>query len=411
MILAKVSGLVKSRLGFHAPAGKVYNTIGYFAIFVISGMITAMRGPALPSFAQHTRTSLSQISFVFVASSLGTVVGSWLGGRLLDRLPGHLLMFSFLVCMGVALALVTGLSQFWMLTAALMIVELARGVLGVSGNTLLIWVHGPQAGPLLNALHFFHSAGAFVAPIIIAQILIRNWDATAGYWLLALLVAPVAVGLLSLASPAKQTPASGKLLAVVNHRLVILSALIFLLHGGAEVSFGSWIFAYAIAFHLTPKTAAYLTSAFWGALALGRLLGIPLAARIWPRWMLLGGMAGCLSSLSLILIGAGSSTALWVGTVSLGLSTATVLPTVISVVMRRMTVSGRVIGWFFVGGNIGTMILPWLIGQVFEPIGPQTFPLMLMGDLLLSLVAAVTLIMLSTRIARKAIPGEAWLPV
>lgn len=41
-----------------------------------------------------------------------------------------------------------------------------------------------------------------------------------------------------------------------------------------------------------------------------------------------------------------------------GLSTATVLPTVISVAMRRMTVTGRAIGWFFVGGNLGSMILP-----------------------------------------------------
>lgn len=411
MKFTAVGGLVKSGLGIHARAGKVSSTIGYFAIFIISGMVTAMRGPALPSLAQHTQTRLNEISFLFVASSLGTVVGSWLGGRLYDRLPGHRLMFSLLIVMGAALALVPGLSRFWMLTAVLLVVELARGVLGVGSNTLLIWTHGPRAGPLLNGLHFFHSAGAFLAPIIIAQILIRNWDPTAGYWLLALLIVPVAFWLLSLYSPARQTPAAGETVAEVNHRLVILVALIFFLHGGAEISFGSWIFAYAISFHMTPETAAYLTSAFWGALALGRLLGIPLAARFRPRLILLGGLAGCLGSLSLILIGAGSSKALWVGTVSLGLSTATVLPTVISVAMRRMTVTGRVIGWFFVGGSIGSMFLPWLIGQVFEPIGPQAFPLILTGDLLVSLVAAIALISLSARAARKPELGAARLPV
>ena len=410
MKFTDLGSLFKSVLGVPAQTGRVASTIGYFAIVVISGMVAAIRGPALPSLAQHTQTRLSEISFLFVASSLGAVVGSLIGGRLYDRFPGHRLMLGLLLVMGAALALVPGLSQFWMLTAVLTVVELARGGLGVGSNTLLIWMHGPRVGPLLNGLHFFFSAGAFVAPIVIAQILIRNWDATAGYWLLALLIAPVAFWLLSLPSPARQAPAAGETVSKVNHRLVILVALIFFLHGGFEISFSSWIFAYAVAFQMTPETAAYLTSAFWGALALGRLLGIPVAVRFRPRLILLGGMAGCLGSLSLILLGAGSSTALWVGTMSLGFSTATVLPTVISVAMRLMTVTGRVIGWFFVGGNIGSMILPWLIGQVFEPIGPQVFPLILIGDLLVSLVAAIALISMSAHAARKPEPGVARRP-
>lgn len=49
----------------------------------------------------------------------------------------------------------------------------------------------------------------------------------------------------------------------------------------------------------------------------------------------------------------------------------------------------------FCRGSIGTMFLPWLIGQVFEAIGPQVFPLMLTADLLVPLVAAIALITLS----------------
>ncbi len=66
--------------------------------------------------------------------------------------------------------------------AVLLVVELARSVLGAGRYTLLIWMHGQRFGPLLSGLHFSHSAGIFLAPIIIAEILIRNRDATAGYW-------------------------------------------------------------------------------------------------------------------------------------------------------------------------------------------------------------------------------------
>lgn len=93
-----------------------------------------------------------------------------------------------------------------------------------------------------------------------------------------------------------------------------------------------------------PETVAYLTSAFWGALALSRHFGISVAAQFLPRLILLGGLDGCRGSVGLILIDAGSSTSLWVGTVNLGLTTATVLPTVIPVAMRRMTVTGWVTG-------------------------------------------------------------------
>ncbi len=54
------------------------------------------------------------------------------------------------------------------------------------------------------------------------------------------------------------------------------NTLFFFLYVGAEVGFGGWIFTYAVALDLGSETAAaYLTSAFWGALTFGRLLTIP----------------------------------------------------------------------------------------------------------------------------------------
>ena len=46
-------------------------------------------------------------------------------------------------------------------------------------------------------------------------------------------------------------------------------------------------------------------------------------------------------------------------------------PTTISFASTRMTTTGRVTAWFLVGGSLGVMTLPWLIGQLFEPLGPQ----------------------------------------
>ncbi len=175
-------------------------------------------------------------------------------------------------------------------------------------------------------------------------------------------------------------------------------ALFFFLYVGAEVGFGGWVFTYAVTLDLSGETtAAYLTSAFWGALTLGRLLTIPVAARVRPRFILLGALLGCLTSVGIILIRSGSLAALWVGAFGLGFSMAPIFPTTISLAERRMTITGRVTSWFFVGASLGGMSLPWLIGQLFESVGPRAMMFAVLADLALAVGIFAVLILRSSR--------------
>jgi FHS family Na+ dependent glucose MFS transporter 1 len=284
------------------------------------------------------------------------------------------------------------------LTIVLLILGMAEGGLDVGGNTLLVWVHRHRVGPFMNGLHFFFGIGAFVSPIIVAQTVLMSGDIIWAYWVLALLMLPVAAWLLRLPSPPAQTVVPDDPVGRVDHLLVTLIALFFFLYVGAEVSFGGWIFTFAVTLNLANETiAAYLTSAFWGALTLGRLLAIPIAARLRPRVILLSDLAGCLVSLSIILLWPNSLAALWLGTLGVGLSMASVFPTTLSLAERRMTVTGRVTGWFFVGASAGAMFLPWLIGQLFETIGPRVMMLAMMVNLMAAAAVFVGLVVYSTR--------------
>jgi FHS family Na+ dependent glucose MFS transporter 1 len=132
-------------------------------------------------------------------------------------------------------------------------------------------------------------------------------------------------------------------------------------------------------------------------LTVGRLLAIPIAARVRPRYILLGDLVGCLVSIGLILVWPGSLAAVWLGTIGVGLSMASIFPTTISLAERRMTVTGQVTGWFFVGASAGGMLLPWLIGQMFESVGPQVVMTALWVDLALALGILFVLLSFSTR--------------
>ncbi|MEK7831338.1 MAG: MFS transporter, partial [Acidobacteriota bacterium] len=57
-------------------------TILYSLAFVALGLLSGSIGPTLPALAAQTNVEMKQISNLFVARSAGTLVGSWLIGRL-----------------------------------------------------------------------------------------------------------------------------------------------------------------------------------------------------------------------------------------------------------------------------------------------------------------------------------------
>jgi fucose permease len=76
---------------------------------------------------------------------------------------------------------------------------------------------------------------------------------------------------------------------------------------------------------------------------------------------------------------------------------ASIFPTTISWAGRRMTITGQVTGWFFVGSSLGGMVLAWLIGQLFESVGPQATMFAILFDLVAALGVFMVLMLYSSR--------------
>jgi FHS family Na+ dependent glucose MFS transporter 1 len=264
------------------------------------------------------------------------------------------------------------IAWLWLLVAVMLVLGMAEGVLDVGGNTLLVWVHGERVGPYLNALHFFFGVGAFLSPILVAQTMLLANDVTWAYGALALLLLPCIVWLVRVRSPLAPHVANQTAPKPVNVFVLSLIVVFFLLYSGAESSFGGWIFTYATALGLSDAThAAYLTATFWGAFTVGRLLAIPLTLRLRASTILAVGLLGCLVSLAFLMIGSNSFTLTWAGALGVGVCMAPLFPTMIALAERQLTITGRITGWFFVGASLGNMFIPWLIGQLFEPLGPH----------------------------------------
>jgi MFS transporter, FHS family, Na+ dependent glucose transporter 1 len=362
-------------------------TIIFYLSFIVLGLTTAVTGPTLPTLAEHTSSRIDQISFIFIAGSLGYLLGTMFGGRLYDRIPGNRLIPLGLIILAASAACVPIASQLWILATAIFILGISQGVVDVGGNTLLIWVHGAGVGPYMNGLHLFFGIGALLSPILVAQIVHATGEINWVYWSFSVLTLPLAIWAWFLNNPERPKAAVSSERVKINVVAVAIIATLFFLYVGAEIGYGNWLYTYTLSLNLgTPLTAAYLTSAFWGFFTLGRLAGIPISTRVQPLKILFIDILGCLISAGMIILGSSSSTALWLGTILLGLSMASFFATLMTFADSKLHISGQVTGLFLVGAGLGGMFLPWFIGQSFSAKGPQTMPVILFVDLVVNLI-------------------------
>ena len=377
-------------------------TLLYFFVFVLLGLVGVSYGPAIPSLAEQTRSDLSQISFIFMARSVGSLLGSLWLSRWYDRLPGHRLMALWLGLTALTLALTPLLGALWLLLIVILVLGMVEGTLHAGGNTLLVWVHGSRVGPYMNGLHFFFGIGAFLAPLIVAQLMLLTGSIRGPFWLLALLILPAIVWLARLPSPASPAPQTGSRARPVSRPVLALFILFFFLYVGLEVSYSGWIYTYTLEMGLAGQaTAAYLTSAFWGAITLGRLLNVALAIRFSPQAILYTDLGGAVLCTGLMVAWPDSATALWLGTIGLGLCLASVFSSALALAERRMPITGRTTGLFLVGASLGAMCLPWLVGQLIEPVGPPVLMMTIIAALLVALGVLIGLDRFSMPLKKK----------
>ena len=370
---------------------KLITTSAYYLAFILLGLTISAEGPTLLKLSEHTSSTLGQISSIFLFGSFGYLVGSYISGRIYDRVPGHQFMAGILVLLGIVTALVPVVTSLNVLLIIILILGLAKGALDVGCNTLLLWVHNETVGPFMNGLHAFFGVGAFVAPLIVANVMKATNDIYWVYWSFAIAALPIAVFIWNLPSPpARATPEEHKATPLPVLPVAVM-VLCFLLYVGAEAGYGNWIYTYAFKRNLgTEITANYLTSAFWGFFTVGRLLGILISTRARSLTILTVDFIGCLASVGLILLFQESATVLWIGSILLGVSLASIFPTFLTLAEERMHVTGSMTGWFLVGGGLGGMLMPWLIGQAFVRAGPGAMITIVLVSIALNAVALIS---------------------
>lgn len=349
----------------------------YLIGFVLIGIALSLAGPALSHLRDRVGTTDGGIAWVFVGQSAGYIAGSIFAGHGLDDGRGHRRWVAAMVVSTASLALIALAPSLLLLVLAFVVLGLACGLCDVSGNTLVMWSRpeGPQR--LLNVLHLCFGIGAMVTPVLVNRSL-HFFDSVWGVALpMAALTAVCASLMLPHPSPARtrldtvQRSHDGG--ARTMHVAVICA--FFFAYVALETGFANWIHTYVEQIEYGDAgTATGVTSMFGLGFALGRLIAIWTARHVSSGWTvaLTTGMSLVASVLFVVFDGPGPM--LWIVTFLFALSVAPQYASMLAFAEAHLALSGRNTSAIVAASGIGGLLMPFVVGQLFDRVGPQSLP-------------------------------------
>ncbi len=254
----------------------------YLLGFVVLGSALSMAGPALSHLRVRAGTDDSGIALVFVGQSIGYMIGSFLGGRGLDRGRGHEIWAACMVVSVAAIGVISQVRDLVPLVGVFAVLGLVGGVADVSGNTLVVWSRPDSPGTALNALHLFFALGALSAPLLTNRAI--AWSNSLWPIVVPLAMLTVVCGGVLMSTPAPMKTrdldrgrGAHEGSSVRRGQLAVVS-LFFFVYVALEVGFAGWIHSYVEQIgYGDANTATGVTVIFWVGFSVGRVASIWLA--------------------------------------------------------------------------------------------------------------------------------------
>jgi FHS family glucose/mannose:H+ symporter-like MFS transporter len=344
--------------------------------FVLTGIITTLLGPLLPTLAARWVVGDMRSGYLFLAQFTGSFIGVILCGRAIPVrsfrfcfVTGFLLIGLGASCLGRGTWIV-GLSSVF-----------AYGVgIGFSAGATNLWVSEANPSRRASALSLVNCSwtlGAIAAPLLVAV-----GDRTRQITLFVAVFA-MAAALLALAfamsTPDRGLPEPAEIISVVSNsprgRIVrdpfpFGLSLLFFLYIGTESSLSGWSATYAHRLQSSRNDAwALMPSFLWTGLLLGRLivpgvLQLMTELRLLRAGLVLAGIACC------FVLGASRLPTIAGACLIAGLGLAGVFPIAMSWLSKYCGFANyRLAGLVLALGGLGGGVFPWLVGLTSDSLG------------------------------------------
>ena len=353
-----------------------------YLTYLLLGMFNAGIGPVLGELSERTSSSLAAIGGVLTFVFLGSLAAQIAAGPLTDRFGQKPVLVVSLLVLSIGLVGFTSARALPWMFMLVLLTGLGQGGADMGANLAVAEAAPKNSTSALNLLHFFYGLGAFIGPALIGIAialtgsgLLVHWSVAGLFFVLALVIAALLQGRPrpdEMAEPPRETTVG---YGVYRSPLLWLMGAVMLVYVGVEFGLGSWISTYM---HMSTGTdaqhGAWVTSAYWAALAIGRLAGAAAGRRL-RRLRLLGAALGgsLLGGLGL-LASHGIVAATILCLVWIAFSYGTVYPTTVALATGAFSANkGKAVSVLVAAGSMGGVLLPWFAGLLLQGSGTPAY--------------------------------------
>ena len=390
---------------------KLSRIILAYIAFIALGIPDGLLGVAWPSMRADFSTPLDSLGLLLFASVAGYITSSFLSGALVARMGiGHLLTVSCALT-GTALVGYTLVPSWRMMVLLGVLVGLGAGAIDAGLNTYVAAHFGEG---LMQWLHASYRIGVTLGPIImtIALTALNSWRV--GYRVVGgfqIALATCFVLTLAMWSRNDTSAGSNEPKRLTDYRTpmgetlrqprVWLSALLFFLYVGGEVSLGTWTYSLLIGSRgVNPAVAGLVSDSYWATFTVGRVMAGLYAKRAGVNLLVQGSLVGAFLGAAL-LVWNPSEVANLLAVALIGFAIAPIFPALMSGTSQRVGAhfAANTIGMQIAVAGLGAAVIPSLLGVLARQFSLEVIPICLvvvfMGLFGLYQLSMITLIVRS----------------
>jgi fucose permease len=357
-----------------------------------------MSGPLLPSLASTFQLNDNQSGLLLLVYFAGSSVGALLcTGRFARR-----------IAYGFAMAAAGCACMTFVRGPLLLPVFLLLGVgVGSSMSAVNLFVgreYSQRPAPVLVFLNFSWGAGALLAPLFAAYVLVHH-SFRAAYAVLAAAAVMAAVVCRLFLRDGPETPHEEEVRPAYAHlRVVAIFGLAVFLQVGIENSAAAWLTTYTLRIaHSSVSLAARLSAIYWIGVLASRALTALVLLRANPGTILRSAIPTALVAASL-LVAVPTVSVCILSMLLLGIATAPIYPLLVAASFGRVYQISDT-RWILAAAGFGGSVLPWLTGWLSAQFGSLRVGILTLPAALLVLV--LLLPFLFPAALRPAAPGAA----
>jgi fucose permease len=362
-----------------------------YVAFIALGMPDGLLGVAWPSIRTSFSIPLDAVGLLLTASVAGYMTSSFISGPLVARMGVGRILVASCAMIGGGLIGYTLVLDWWMMVLLGVVAGLGAGAIDAGLNT---YVAAHFCEGLMQWLHASYGIGVTLGPILMTFALTTSHSWQVGYRVVGGFQLALAAGfVLTLAmwdkqempvgseEPKRLTDYKTPMGETLRQPRVWLSALLFFLYVGAEVSLGTWAYSLLIESRgINPAVAGLWTGSYWATFTIGRIVAGLYAKRAGVHLLVQGSLVGALMG-AFLLVWNPSEVANLLAVALIGFSIAPIFPALMSGTSQRVRVhfAANTIGMQMTATGLGAAVIPSLLGILARQFSLEVIPICLVA--------------------------------